>query len=311
MGCEKMLSVAIVKKDSEVTNDVFLIDELKKRPHDFRVLERVPFTRDDVTFPLQLDCAVGDEQFIVVADVETTGFDVATEGVTQLGLTKLAYSPSLGRITSVVASQSWFNDPGKPIPEFITQLTGITDEDVKGKVITQEDIEPFLSGDPIVIAHNAGFDRPFCENKLPFPANLRWGCSANEIDFVAAGLESKKLEFLIYRINGFYEGHRADIDTLAVAWLLYQRPELLQELMGNIEKDLVVIRAYDLPFDRKDEVKSLGFKWDDGSGSYRKHWHYKTSEDKLPEVMAILDSIYPAGKNAAHVERVSARARFK
>lgn len=290
--------------------DLILLDEMKKRPQDFRVLERVPFT-GDVTFPMQLDCAAGDEVALVIADVETTGLEPETCGVTQLGLTKVLYSPSLGRLTSVVASQSWLNDPGHPIPELITQLTGITDADVQDKRITDADIAPFLEGDPIIIAHNAGFDRKFCEAHLPFPADLRWGCSANEIDYVAAGLESKKLEFILYRLGFFYEGHRADIDTLAVAWLMYQRPDLLAELMANVAKNTVVIRAYDSPFERKDELKMYGFKWDDGSNSHRKHWHYTTREESLPEVMAFLGCIYPVGKNSAHVESVSARARFK
>ena len=287
-----------------------LLDAMRQRPDDFKVIERIPFTSEK-QFPIELDCPAGDEITLVVVDVETTGFDVETCGVTQLGLTKVAYSPSLGRLTSIVKSDSWLNNPGHPIPEFITQLTGITDADVADKRVTGEDIADYLDGDPVLIAHNAGFDRKFCEKHLPFPNDLRWGCSATEINWKKQGFESFKLEYLAYKIGYFYSGHRADIDTLAVSWLFFKLPTVIDELLKKVAERTVIIRAMNTPFERKDDVKSFGFKWDDGSGSHQKHWHFTAPESELAKVMSFLDGVYPNGKNQAFVELVTSRERFK
>lgn len=37
-----------------------LLNELKRRPHDFKIIERVPFTLD-MGYPYELDCNAGDE----------------------------------------------------------------------------------------------------------------------------------------------------------------------------------------------------------------------------------------------------------
>lgn len=287
-----------------------IFDAMRLRPDDFKVVERVPFTTE-TQFPIELDCNAGDELILCIVDVETTGLDPSTSGVTQLGLTKVAYSPSLGRITSILNSGSWLNDPGHPIPDFITRLTGLTDADVAHKKITANDIAQYITGDSICIAHNAAFDRAFCERHLPFPTDLRWGCSANQISWSKAGFESVKLEYLLYKVGNFYDGHRADIDTLAVAWLFFKLPEVVGELLSNVAKRTVIIRAMNTPFDRKDELKSYGFKWDDGSGDFQKHWHFTAPESDLAKILEFLDGIYPPGKNQALVELVTARERFK
>lgn len=283
-----------------------LLSELKKRPNDFKIIERVPFTLSSMAYPYELDCSAGDEIPLCLIDVETTGFDTHKCGVTQLGLTRLDYSPSLGRITRIVNSASFFNDPGHPIPEDITRLTGITDQDVKGKSISRLDIEPFFAGDAICIAHNAGFDRPFVERYLPVPKSLRWACSINDIDL--SGFESRKLSWLLYELGYFYDGHRADIDTQALAWLFYKRADLLQELLGQVDKRSAIIRAYDSPFDAKDKLKARGFRWNDNPGD-KKHWSYACPEAELDQVMQFLGEIYPAHK-LAKVELYDARSRF-
>lgn len=45
----------------------------------------------------------------------------------------------------------------------------------------------------IVIAHNAAFDRPFCERIWPIFAAKPWACSLREVGWKAEGFEGTKL----------------------------------------------------------------------------------------------------------------------
>lgn len=62
----------------------------------------------------------------------------------------------------------------------------------------------------LVIVHNAGFDRPFCEAFSPILAGKARACSVSEIDWSARGFEGAKLGYLIGQAGYFHEGHRVD-----------------------------------------------------------------------------------------------------
>lgn len=47
--------------------------DIPERPEDFRLLERIPLTREPQSWPLELSPMVGDEQPMVLLDTETTG----------------------------------------------------------------------------------------------------------------------------------------------------------------------------------------------------------------------------------------------
>ena len=293
---------------SEFPIDAF--DRIKQSPGDFRLLERVPITRDDTTFPIAPNPPVGDDRPFIILDVETTGFDPSVEKIIEIGLVTGLYSPSANRITQLTGAYSQFEDPGKPIPEEITRITGITDDDVAGQRIDDDWLLSMFEGDPLVLAHNAGFDRPFTEARFPGLANSGWACTIKGIDWAGLGFESSKLEYLLLRHGYFYQGHRASIDCLATAWLLHANPEAFPQLLASARQPTVVIRAFGAPFEVKDQLKSRGYRWHAGDEGSNKCWWTEIPETDLQEEQRYLAEAYPGGSDRAHYERRTARTRF-
>jgi len=92
----------------------------------------------------------------VVFDIETTGLDKYKEEITEIGAVKIEN----GEITD---KWSTFVNPGKPIPQHITDLTSITDEMVANAPKIQEILPEFLEfcKGSVLVAQNAAFDTGF------------------------------------------------------------------------------------------------------------------------------------------------------
>ncbi len=105
----------------------------------------------------------------VVFDIETTGLSPLTCGITEIGAVKY-------RAGEVLEEFDTFVNPAMPIPENITELTGITDEMVKDAPSEKDAVLKFLefAGTSILVAHNASFDISFIrrvaqDNSIPLP----------------------------------------------------------------------------------------------------------------------------------------------
>jgi predicted DnaQ family exonuclease/DinG family helicase len=94
-------------------------------------------------------------------DLETTGLSSQNDAIIEIGAVRV-------RGGEICTEFSRLVDPGRPLPRFITRLTGITDADLDGQPAI-EDILPelleFLGGDALV-AHNASFDIGFVNAQL-------------------------------------------------------------------------------------------------------------------------------------------------
>ncbi|BBD41471.1 truncated DNA polymerase III subunit epsilon (plasmid) [Aminobacter sp. Y103A] len=145
----------------------------------------------------------------------------------------------------------------------------------------------------LIIAHNAGFDRPFCEAFSPMFCNKAWTCSVSEFDWSALGFEGSKLGYLIGQSGYFHDGHRAVDDCFALLEVLGQTrldstSTPFAELYRAGQLSRVRIYAENSPFDMKDHLKARGYRWSDGSDGRPKSWWVELPEEKLDEELHFL-----------------------
>ena len=92
----------------------------------------------------------------VVFDVETTGLSAVYDTIIELAAVKMHKG-------NVIETFEQFIDPGHPLSQTTINLTGITDEMVRGSKSEEEVLRMFkeFSEGTILVAHNASFDMGF------------------------------------------------------------------------------------------------------------------------------------------------------
>jgi len=247
-------------------------------------------------------------------DTEATGLDPDREKVIELAMVPFEYDAE-GRIYRILPAYNALQDPGIPIPAFITSITGITDEMVAGQAIDLDQVAQFLSGASLVIAHNARFDRPFVESLYPGFEAVAWACSIADVNWNEEGFEGVKLEYLGYKYGFFYEGHRATIDCQAGIELLSQTlpsgERVMKRLLDNAGRTDVRVWAERAPFQKKDLLKQRGYRWSPGGEGIRKAWYKDLPEDQVDAEMVYLNQeVYPRAVKALPMDRLDAKLRY-
>lgn len=157
----------------------------------------------------------------VAMDLETTGLNLRMEKIIEIGAVRV-------RKGEVVDTFCTYVNPARSIPERITQLTGITNEDVVNAPYIEEVLPRFLEflGEDYLLGHNIIFDYSFVKKAA---VNQKLTFERNGIDTLRiarrflTNLESRNLGFLCkYYEIPLEEAHRAYHDAHA-AHLLYQR----------------------------------------------------------------------------------------
>ncbi len=111
---------------------------------------------DDLCTPVDGDKNESLDGTFVCFDLETTGLYATNDKITEIGAVKI-------KDGVIVDTFSTFADPERPIPAKIVQLTGITDNMVKGAPSQAEAVQSFLDfcDGAVLVAHNAPFDTGF------------------------------------------------------------------------------------------------------------------------------------------------------
>ncbi|GED13782.1 3'-5' exonuclease [Aneurinibacillus migulanus] len=170
-------------------------------------------------------------QNTTIFDFETTGLSPTEDTIIEIAAIRIRNGKQVGTFSLLI-------DPEREVPEFITNLTGITDEEVKGQPTLWEAL-PFFKqffGDSLLVAHNAAFDLAFLLEKC---REYGYAEPTNEfIDTRALCIEhfpyqSHKLvdmcEKLEIRLDG---AHRALNDVRATGNLLHKLNKEYGDAMG-------------------------------------------------------------------------------
>lgn len=156
------------------------------------------------------------ENDCVVFDVETTGLDANTCEIIEFGAVKV-------RDGKMVETFSCLLKPSEPIPDEITNLTGITNEMVEGCYTIKEVLQDFykFTRNSVLVAYNIAFDHKFI-----YLAGAAQGYKFDnkQIDAMVLaknklkGIKNYKLKTVATALNVSLEGaHRAVNDAIATA----------------------------------------------------------------------------------------------
>jgi DNA polymerase-3 subunit epsilon len=249
--------------------------------------------------------------FCCILDTETTGLDHQKDEIIEIAIRKWIYHKRDHYLIKPVDEYSQLNEPVRNvISEEISELTGITKEDVKGKKIDWSIVAKFISQSDFVLAHNAGFDRPMIEavqEVSEISAGKIWTCSFKQVDWDLKGFLSAKQELLSIFHGFHYSGHRALTDIDALANLLMQG-DYLKEILNNAKTKQVCVDCIQAPFESKDILKANGFFWD----APNKFWTRLVSESVLEAMKNFLtEEVYPKGRMKAEFTPIELRDRFK
>ncbi len=279
--------------DTETVTDLETVAARLDAHDDFRVIRRYRRPERYAASPTD-DTVVRKGLYL---DTETTGLDPDTDRIIELAMVPFEFS-SDGRIYTLGDELDQLEDPGRPIPPEIVKLTGISDDMVAGKTIDDDAVVAMLADAAIVVAHNAGFDRPFCEARWSAFESKAWGCSQRQVPWAEAGFESSKLEYLAYRSGFFYDGHRATIDCLAGIDLLARDlpgtgGTALKALLDTARGREWRIWAVGSPFEAKDVLKARGYRWNGGEDGRHKAWYVDVPDEQKDEELRYLsESIF-------------------
>lgn len=132
-------------------------DKINKDEEKIKIIYGVEaYFMEDLVESVKGDADTGFDGTFICFDIETTGLSAARDKITEIGAVKVEN----GVITDTFST---FANPEMPIPQKITQLTGITDDMVKDAPSQSEAVSAFLefAGDNVLVAHNAPFDTSF------------------------------------------------------------------------------------------------------------------------------------------------------
>ena len=180
-----------------------------------------------------------------VIDVETTGLSARTNRIIEIGIVKVKNLKVTNRYETLI-------NPGTYIPYYITQLTGISEEDVSDAPFFEDiadEIKQFI-GDSVLSGHNLSFDHSFVSSEFLHsgiePLYNEQVCTLKIARRIFPELKSKSLSSVTRFLNlKNPSSHRALADAEVTA-------RILIKMIKRLKKDSKIKTVEDLiRFQRK------------------------------------------------------------
>lgn len=223
---------------------------------------------------------------VLFVDVETTGVSYATDRVIQVSCQPAMVDLDTGELVKLLGPKTQLHDPGIEIPDEVVQLTGITNEQIKGQRANWEWLRKVMGKVEFVIAHNAQFDKHFIyqhfqEEGITPPSDVIWACSMTQIDWRGLGCRAgKSLETLAAWHGFYYSAHSAEADVHALINLLFSSGRgYMLKLIQNASKSQWRVFAVNFPRDKNAELKSRKYRWDPDVSMWWKGFKEKEDTD--------------------------------
>lgn len=230
----------------------------------------------------------------LIVDVETTGLNCEEDEIIEVGI--LEFALEADDEPTVINMYGGLQEPKRPIPREVVDITGIKQEHTLGQNVDWEFVKSFFIRASVVIAHNAEFDCSFL-TRVPALQGIEshWACSLNHIDWKSKGCQSRRLNHLAAD-HGFLNpfAHRALFDCATTFRLVKDH---LDELLERSYEKEFLVQAWKAPFDRKELLKGRGYKW----AAEERVW-YKKIPKKLLELEREFLSQNVYHKQPSHTE---------
>ena len=228
-----------------------------------------------------------DVRRIAVIDCETTGLSVERHQIIEL-CAAIVQVNEAGRIVAVESVRSGLVDPGHPLLAEIVELTGLTDQDLAGQSIDDDQVADMLASCDGVVAFNAGFDRPHLEKMIGRHVPVPWGCVMADVPWRKAGFESGPQGYILMQA-GYYmpNAHRAKDDVLALVELLDHVCEdgetVMAKTLAAIDAPAWRFEARGAPYGYKDDLREQRYRWAWGRlhNVWYKHVRKASYQDEL------------------------------
>ena len=167
-------------------------------------------------------------QEYVVFDLETTGLSFTEDHITEIGA-------AIYKDGTMTERFQTFVDPERKLDQKIIELTGITDDMLKGAPKLSEAIPAFLKfcGDRPLAAHNADFDVSFVKNacaRLDLPFDPCYLDTLVIAQGMLPGLRKYKLNVVADALSlPDFNHHRAVDDAMTVGYMLERFFAMMEE----------------------------------------------------------------------------------
>ncbi|MGE3744754.1 MAG: 3'-5' exonuclease [Sphingomonadaceae bacterium] len=275
----------------------------------YRVLRKLPAVQPRPRRP------ASGERVVAIVDTETTGLDHSQDEVIEFAGIAFTYSTD-GVLSDAIASFSQLREPSVPLSPDTVRITGINQSMLKGKSIDKEALNAFVEGADLIVAHNAGFDRPFCEQLSDAFKHKPWACSATEIDWAGLGFDGAKLTYLVAHSGWFYEAHRALDDCNALAKVLatpisqgaIQTP--FQQLL-NSARETKTRLSFPAPYPLRTALRKRGFRWKASDQLQPGYWFADLSEREVKPTLDWLTNKLELRRAAIALDRITAHERYR